>query len=50
MRANEDAFKAFGEAVGRLDRNITRPLLECLAKDPEFLDADLEGRLNELAK
>ncbi|KAG8947586.1 hypothetical protein FRC04_010636 [Tulasnella sp. 424] len=50
MRGNEDALKAFSEAAERLNKYIMRPLKESLAKDPEFLDADLEGRLDELAK
>ncbi|KAG8920366.1 hypothetical protein FRC01_000799 [Tulasnella sp. 417] len=50
MRANEDALELFGEAIERLDKHITRPLKDSLAKDQEFLDEDLTARLNELAE
>lgn len=50
MRANEDALKLLGEALERLDKQITRPLTESVAKDPNFLDEDLKERLNGLAE
>ncbi|KAG9048981.1 hypothetical protein FS837_011532 [Tulasnella sp. UAMH 9824] len=50
MRANEDALELLGEALERLDKQITRPHKESVAKDPNFLDEDLKGRLNELAE
>ncbi|KAG8913473.1 hypothetical protein FRC00_002333 [Tulasnella sp. 408] len=50
MRANEDALKLLSEALERLDKHITRPLRESVAKDPNFLDENLQERLNELAE
>ncbi|KAG8961352.1 hypothetical protein FRC00_012494 [Tulasnella sp. 408] len=49
MKANEEAIKAFNAAIVRLNDNVTLPLKEAIAKQPNFIDDDLQKRLELLA-
>ncbi|KAG9033497.1 hypothetical protein FS837_002447, partial [Tulasnella sp. UAMH 9824] len=49
MKANEEALKAFNAAIVRLNDNVTLPLKEAIAKQPDFMDEDLQKRLGLLA-
>ncbi|KAG8961351.1 hypothetical protein FRC00_012493 [Tulasnella sp. 408] len=45
MKANEEALKGFNAAIVRLNDNVILPLKEAIAKQPDFLDEDLQKRL-----
>ncbi|KAG9032237.1 hypothetical protein FS837_002779 [Tulasnella sp. UAMH 9824] len=48
MKANEEALKAFNAAIVRLNDNVTLPLKEAIARQPDFVDEDLQKRLGLL--
>ncbi|KAG8912735.1 hypothetical protein FRC00_003913 [Tulasnella sp. 408] len=49
MKANEEALKIFNATIVRLNNNVTLPLKEAIAKQPDFIDEDLQKRLGLLA-
>lgn len=50
MKANEEAIKVFNATIVRLNDNVTLPLNEAIAKQPDFIDEDLQKRLGLLAR
>ncbi|KAG8957532.1 hypothetical protein FRC05_009832, partial [Tulasnella sp. 425] len=50
MKANEEAIKTFNSAVVRLNDNVAAPLKAAIASQPDFMDDDLQKRLELLAK
>ncbi|KAG8971432.1 hypothetical protein FRC05_011111 [Tulasnella sp. 425] len=50
MKSNEEAIKAFNEAVVRLNDNVAAPLKAAIASQPDFVDDDLQKRLELLVK
>ncbi|KAG8946414.1 hypothetical protein FRC04_011860 [Tulasnella sp. 424] len=49
MKANEEAIKSFNAAVVRLNDNVAAPLKEAINSQPDFMDDDLQKRLELLA-
>ncbi|KAG8946436.1 hypothetical protein FRC04_011882 [Tulasnella sp. 424] len=50
MKANEEAIKSFNEAVVRLNDNVAAPLKAAIASQPDFVDDDLQKRLELFVK
>ncbi|KIO16048.1 hypothetical protein M407DRAFT_34320 [Tulasnella calospora MUT 4182] len=49
MKANEEAIMAFSSAIERLNKNVAQPLKESIDKQPDFIDDDIQKRLELLA-
>ncbi|KAG8946434.1 hypothetical protein FRC04_011880 [Tulasnella sp. 424] len=50
MKSNEEAIKSFNEAVVRLNDNVAAPLKAAIASQLDFVDDDLQKRLELLVK